>query len=212
MASGGIDAQDRVAAPNYLRDVVRVTAVPEEGGLRLETTIKSPRSLWFASMRRLLEDKRGVIQALRWRTAVPFGAEEWPLADHPVLTLEYHSATDYRFVGGFGRAGCEVIMPISPRLAVYAKVGDSKLGRFQFSKEQTQVLQRLFVERSWRFVISRAPIPGIEAEHPREINAERFVEEEEAWRAWHQIQSASEKAFDVESNASASGLNSGARP
>jgi hypothetical protein len=183
---------------SLFRDTLKVTIEPpNDGGNKgaVRAHIKSPRSAWMAAQRHHLTNNIGHIVKHRWRIAEPNRDEEWPLTDHPVLTLNYNSPDQYDFGAGWGREGSEFILPISPKAALYTTVGGRQTGRFTFSPEQTKELQRLMLERAFRWVLSRTQLAWIPTTRPREVNADKFAAERKAWKQWNPVQSEAEAEF-----------------
>jgi hypothetical protein len=189
--------QESVANP--LADAFRVHIDrPDEPGLGptvLRAEVSSGRGLWLASMRHLLTGAANVLTTHRWSVVEPHGGEEWPLTDHPVLRLNFYEPDRYDFGGGWNRPGTELMMPISPRLLLYTQVGHRNEGRFSFSREQTHVVQRLLVERAFRWVFAREPLGWVSAWRSREVNEAAFEMEQIALKRWHQDQAADELEF-----------------
>jgi hypothetical protein len=159
----------------------------------LET--KSARSVWMDTQRHHLMNNLHHITGHRWCAASPFGDEEWPLTDHPVLTLNYYERGRYDFEAGWGKKGSEFILPVSPKVALYTRVGDKTTGPFTFSRELTAELQRIMAERSFRWILARRSLPWVAAARPREVNAQRFEQERQFWREWNRAQSQAEAEF-----------------
>jgi len=79
------------------------------------------------------------------------------------------------------------------RHLLYVQVGSRQSYRFAFSPEQTSLVQRLFVERAFRWVFARRPIPWLTEAHPRIVDADQFARERRAWRGWHESQMKGER-------------------
>lgn len=197
-------AEERPAV-NYLRDTLRVSIdrPSEPGGqAAVRAEVSSGRSVWMATMRHLLDNRSGIVCKHHWRAAKPADGEEWPLTDHPVLRLNYSGPEQYDFGGGWDNEGSEFIMPVSPRLAVYTQIGTRGSGPFAFSLEQTRMVQRLLVERAFRWVLAPRPLPWVAAVRPRIVDAEIFNTEQEAWKRWNPEQAEAEARFFDEGTAS----------
>jgi hypothetical protein len=170
---------------------------PPDGGdkasVRAET--KSARSVWMATQRHHLTNNVHHIVNHRFRVAYPFGDEEWPLADHPVLTLNYYERGKYGFEAGWGKENSEFILPISPKVALYTKIGDKTTGPFTFTREQTAELQHIMVQRAFRWVLATRELPWVAAARPREVNPARFEQERRFWHEWNSAQSQAEAEF-----------------
>jgi hypothetical protein len=199
-AAGAIQSDDEgPAGHNFLSETLKVSIQPpacdgDDAGVRAET--KSARSVWMAIQRHHLTDNVQHMVSHRWRTAYPFGHEEWPLTDHPVLTLNYYDRGKYDFEAGWGKLGSEFILPISPKVALYTKVGDKATGPFTFTPEQTAELQSIMVERAFRWILARQQLLWVSTARPREVNAQRFEQERRFWREWNPAQSQAEAEFE----------------
>ena len=100
---------------------------------------------------------------------------------------------------GFGKPGCDIIMPVAPRLALFTQVGKKHERDFEFSSDHTRIVQRLLVERAFRWVFARQPFDWVETIRPRRVDPQLFEEERRAKREWNAQQSASERRFSDES-------------
>lgn len=184
---------------NPLKDFVRVRvekrADPQSQGNEVEIRAEMSvgRELWIGSMRTLLTGVISVLCEHRWSVVAPGGAEQWPISDHPVLKLNYYKPGHYDFRGGWGNPGTEIMMPVSPRHLLYARVGEKAPSRFEFSKGETRFMQQLLVERAARSVFASRPEPWVAAVRPRMVDRELFEDEREAWNGWRQDQSQSER-------------------
>lgn len=185
---------------NYLREKLRVTIepVPDGGGVALvQAQVSSSRTAWLRFMRRMLTERIELFYKHRWRVIKLAGEAEWPLTDHPVVTLNYYGPGKYDFGAGWGRKGSEFILPVSPRLAVCTQVGRKETGPWHATAAQTAELQRFAVERALRWIIARKPEPWISALRPRVVDAEAFAVEQESWRTWNAMHLDSEAAFNT---------------
>jgi Protein of unknown function (DUF4238) len=183
-------------APNELGRLLRVHIEraannPDKAAIRAEISVG--RSFWIASMRHLLQDAANVLCEHRWSVAEPHGDEEWIMTDHPVLRLNYYAPGSYDFGGGWGNPGSEILMPLSHRHLLYVKVGHKARSRFQFSRDDTQTVRRLIVERAHRWVFARQPMLWVSRVKPRVVNQEVFLAEQNAWKQWHADQLNAEK-------------------
>jgi hypothetical protein len=68
---------------------------------------------------------------------------------------------------------------------LYVQVGKKIANRFVFSSADTELVQRLIVERAHRWVFARQPESWIAKDKPRIVDPEMFVAEENAWKQWH---------------------------
>lgn len=185
--------------PDFMRDVLKVSidqSQASNGMVPVRADIRSPRSVWMARMRHLLVNRAEIVCGHHWCAMVPSPGEEWPLTDHPVLRLNFNGPLEYDFGGGWGHDGSEFIMPVSPRLAVYAQVGRRHSGPIRLDPGKTRQLHKLFVERAYRWILARRPIPWVEEVRPRTVDPERYTSEQETWKRWHSQQAHDEAEFD----------------
>ena len=162
----------------------------DEASIQAEVVIG--RRFWIASMRHLLSDAAKTLCQHRWSVARPHADNEWPLTDHPVLRLNYYRPGKYDFRGGWGNEGSEIIMPVSPRHVLYVQVGKKIKSRFVFSSTDTELVQRLIVERAHRWVFAREPIDGVTQVKPRIVDRKIFTDEAIAWKRLHEDQTKAE--------------------
>lgn len=195
MGKGEDQEQPRTS---YTDDHLRVRLrVPGGQGEQVSVTaeVSSSRALWIASMRHLLTKRLDVIGAHRWRAAEPYGDADWPLTDHPLLTLYYYGPGRYDFGAGWARHGSTFVLPVSPKIAVYTEIGSRKTGAFVFSAEQTREVQEIMVRRALRWIIARSPLSWLRDVRPRVVNAMAYRTEQASWRSWHLLHSTNEINF-----------------
>ena len=191
-------------AVNYWRDTLRISIdrPSDPGGqATVRSEVSSARSVWMTHTRHLLENRSDIVCKHHWRAAKPADGEEWPLTDHPVLRLNYNGPEQYDFKGGWDSKGSEFIMPVSPHLAVYSQIGTRGRGPFTFSLEQTRTVQRLLVERAFRWVLASRPLPWVAEVRPRIVDADTFKAEQDSWKRWNPDQAEAEARFFDEGTA-----------
>jgi hypothetical protein len=181
---------------DYLSDRIRVVlehpSEPDQPAV-VRAQVSSSRTFWLRSIRHFLTNP--VICSHRWRTLVPAGDAEWPVTDHPVLTLNYYGPGKYDFGAGWGRKGSEFILPVSPRLAVATQIGTDQRGARLLTAAETAELQRIIVNRALRWIIARQPMDWVVSARPRIVNREAYDAERSAWNTWHSMHMADEAEF-----------------
>ncbi len=196
----------RNAEPNAFSNSFRVhiesSTGPGADQALVRTEVAPARSLWIASMRHLLKGAATTLCQHHWSVVEPHGSEEWPLTDHPVLRLNYYRPGQYDFRGGWGNPGSEIMMPISPRQLLYVQVGAKASNRFVFSPQDTQLVQRLIVERAHRWVFARQPTPWIARVRPRLVDEAMFLAERDAWQSWQREEAQAETQYLAPSKSS----------
>ena len=146
-------------------------------------------------MRRMLTERIGLFYEHRWRVMRLAGDAEWPLTDHPVLTLNYYGPSKYDFGAGWGREGwslscrCHLGSPSAPRLDARRPAPGPQ------RRHRLTELQRFVVERALRWIVARKPEPWISTLRPRVVDVEAFAIEQESWRAWNAMHLDSEAEF-----------------
>ena len=174
---------------NYLADELRVRMQPVPGRPRLayvEAQISSSRTAWLAFMRQMLVGRTERFTSHRWRSMLA-GDAEWPLTDHPVITLNWYGPGKFDFGAGWGRERSEFILPVSPDRAIVTQIGSKERGPFYATPEQTRELQEIVVTRALRWVFVRKPAPWIAQFRPRTIDAEAHATEQASWRTWNAL-------------------------
>lgn len=177
---------------NEFSDLVHVKIGPTDDKnpeqLYIKTEVNLGRNYWVASMRHLLNGVGKVLCTHRWSVAEPYGIEEWPLTDHPVIRLNYYGPDNFNFKGGWNSPGTELMMPVSPRHLLYVQVGKKTKNRFTFDFQMTRLIQEMIVKRAHRWIFSKSPAQWIETIRPRLINPELYKTEQKAWKEWHKKQ------------------------
>lgn len=185
--------------PNPYSELIKVDIQPPTDKLAthgtLQLSMRTGRKLWIVSIRQRLISNAAVICGERWSVVEPYGDEEWPLTDQPVVRLNYCKSGRYDFKGGWGNANSEIFMPVSPRHLLYVKVGSKAANRFAVTRDGTRQLQRILVERAHRWIFARKKVDWIASVRPRIVDHEQFSAEQEAWKKWCKEQLESEKSW-----------------
>jgi hypothetical protein len=191
--------EDKPQPPNFLSDTLKVAIEPPpDGGNKaaVRAEVKSARSVWMATQRHHLTNNLHHVVNHRFRAAAAFDDAEWPLCDHPVLTLNYYRRGEFDFDAGWGKKNSEFILPISPKIALYTKIGDKATGSFTFTREQTAELQHIMAKRAFRWILATRELPWVVTARPREVNPTRFEQERQFWREWNRTQNQAEAEFE----------------
>jgi hypothetical protein len=190
----GIRIEPKGKSDPYSREV-RLTYEPVTDGtsdkIAVRASVTLGRRWWIIGMQHLLS-RSGVLCQHHWSILTPYGDEEWPLTDHPVLRLNYSGKDDYTFGGGWAFRGSEILMPLSPRHLLYAQVGKRPMTGV-LPREITKEIQRFFVERAFRWIFARQPLPWVAKLRPRMVDAVIFKEEAQAWNGWNKSQLEAER-------------------
>jgi len=181
--------RSRPADPEQTIAVRVKREVDEEGHMvGIGTEVIIGREMWLWSIRHTLTKTVRKIPEPNWVVLHAAEDQAWFTSDQPVLRLGYNTPTNFDFGGGWGRRGCEVLLPISPRHLLYCKVGQKASGKAQLSRGETYEMQRLLALRAWREILALEPITRVERFRPRKVDSTQFRVEEEMWAQFHEEQ------------------------
>jgi hypothetical protein len=195
--SSGEVAQTRgFPKPQYFP--VRVTREddPAKGIAKITTEVAVGRSLWLYSMRHLLTNSLEVLHEHRWSILVAPRGISWPTTDDPVVRLNFRSATDYDFEGGWARPKANILLPLSPRHLLFTQIGErAQEWGTVVSEGWAQMIRKILVEHAFRYVFSPVEDANIPLLRPRVVNADAYQNEKEQWRSWHIEQAKVERSL-----------------
>ncbi len=121
----------------------------------LRTTAIAGKSMALFAMKSLVTgDACRTLHTNNWGIITCDSSLSWPTSDNPVILLNAYRDGSYDFGGGWGRRNTEIIMPISPRKAIYAKVKSKRSPRFQCGRETSEFIRKIIVENAYRYVYS----------------------------------------------------------
>ena len=92
------------------------------GQLKVEVDVG--RGFWLWSLRQDYARTMAALHLLKTTIVRPPSGMNWVTSDDPVVLLNFRSATEYDFGGGYGHPGTEILFPLSPQHLLYAKVGE----------------------------------------------------------------------------------------
>jgi hypothetical protein len=164
---------------------------PTRGGI-IEAKITVGRELWLESQRFLLQKTAKALLNHKWSIVRPASGLEWFTSDHPVVRLNYYKEGSYDLKGGWGNPGGNLLMPLSPNHLLFTQIGSDVPDRFTFSREKTREIQRFIAERAFRWIFAKQPAEIIEKYRPRFVDSEKYKNEEELLKKWHDEQSSAE--------------------
>jgi hypothetical protein len=179
------------------RPPMHVSVAPVEGKKELAVTVEAvaDREMWLHSMRHLLSRTADVLCRHDWAFMRPAHGSAWITSDHPVLKLNFASASKYDFGGGWDRKGGEIIVALSPEILMYTRMGFPAPANNQFSGELTRLLQRFLAERAHRWIVANRQSLRAVVDRRRTIDLEAFTDEENVWKRWHAEQSEAHRAL-----------------
>lgn len=182
---------------DIFEDLVDVTIIPksesETGANEIYAQITAGRKLWLQSAQFLLTKTCKVLLEHKWSIVEPANGMTWFTSDHPVLRLNYYEEGRYDLLGGWGKKGGNIIMPLSPKHLLFTEIGKEYPDYFNFTSEKTYEIQSFLAERAFRNIFANKQTPGIVRLRPRHVNLDEFRNEELQWKRWHEEQSNAEK-------------------
>ena len=179
---------------NYIPIRVSKQIEPGQEIGTVQAHVISGRGLWLFSLKHVLTHTVNALLLNRWTILTPPDGMTWLTSDDPAIRLNYYNDGRYDFKGGWGNPGTEILLPVSPRHLLYAKVGYRPPSRGERpSREQTQMLRRFIVEHAHRMIIAAAMDDEVQVLRPRTVGAELVRSENEQWSKWHEDQNAAER-------------------
>ncbi|PSH02849.1 MAG: hypothetical protein CXZ00_15260 [Acidobacteria bacterium] len=162
------------------------------GTVRAETVVG--RDYWLFGIKRYLTETLKVLLEHRWTILRPHNGMCWFTSDDPVIKLNYNSLTDYNLGGGWGSAGTELMLPLSPQHLLVTQVGKRPQKRgWRFPERETTIIRSFIAEHAHRLLIAATPDPEVPQLRPRLVNSEFVRNEAEQWRKWHEDQIRTER-------------------
>jgi hypothetical protein len=171
---------------------------PGKALLTVETAIG--RSMWLFGIKHILTNTVKVLLEHNWSIVRSAPNFEWVTSDDPVICLNYYGNGSYNFEGGWGKKGCEILMPLSPYHMLYTQVGKKMPSRWDANYELCTLVQRFIAEHSFRWILGKKPYEGIENLRPRIIDPIAYDIEAKTWSKWHTNQSTAEKNLIIRPN------------
>jgi len=171
---------------------VAVTPTPAEGGGIITAETVPGRQMWISSMRLLLSRTIRALLKHRWSFVLAPDGVSWLTSDDPVIRLNYKSASEYDFGGGWGSQGSDIIFPLSPTHLLFTQIGHRHPDRIRREADVAEKIQRLVAEHAHRWIYAQLP------QNPRRsrvIDSGRFLEEAQARARWHKEQTAAQLAL-----------------
>ena len=164
----------------------------EHGQLGVEMIIG--RGLWLFSLRHLLTKTLQVLFKHRWTILKCPEGMTWLTSDDPVVKLNFSSAKNYDFLGGWGSVGTEIYMPLGPRHLLYTRIGHRPPARGTvLSFELANCFQQFTAQNAHRFVFSSDQDDRLPELRRRHVSAEVFEAEAKQWEGWHAQQTKAEQ-------------------
>lgn len=161
----------------------------EEGLAEVKVEATSGRTLWLWGQRHILKGIAAQLHEHQWTILVAPSGVTWPTTDDPVVKLNFYSAHQYDFKGGWGSPGTEIFMPLDPTRLLYTRVGHKRLPRNTvLDVPSAHMFSRFIREHAFRHVFAPVNDAGIPRLRPRFVNATAFQRERAEWAKWAEEQ------------------------
>ena len=166
---------------------------PGEAMGQLKASVLVGRSLWLWSMQHVLNDTWKILQQHKWTILRPPEGMLWCTSDNPVICLNFHGPDKYDFRGGWGRRGCEILMPLGPHHLLYTQIGKRPPRRGEVMPEgQAGLVRRLIAEHAFRMVFALNPDDAIPRLRPRVESLDHWQFDRDRWAEWPDQQASAE--------------------
>ena len=186
--------EDVVVTTDECRLPVRLDMLPDGSDhMLLRAEIIAGRSLWLYSIRHLLTESWKKLADHHWTILKAPNDVTWFTSDDPVMKLNVDATGRYSFGGGWASVGTQIIMPLSPRHMLYAKVGSRPPEKGSvLSVEEANCFRRLIAEHAFRAIYAPKHEEDVLKWRPRVVNASVFKMEAEALKDFHRQQTEAE--------------------
>ncbi|MEN6470136.1 MAG: DUF4238 domain-containing protein [Clostridiaceae bacterium] len=154
------------------------------------------RGLWLAEVHRVTTTLVNVLKQHKWHILKAAPGVNWCVSDDPVICLNYYGPNHYDFDGGFGRAGVEIIFPLSPKHIMFTHVGEAAdMTHHQHDPVFSFLVQKFTIEHAFRYIYALNPWKQIINCRPRVVSEKQFSAEQHMWRHWNDEQIHAERAL-----------------
>lgn len=192
--AGEVISIPKAQSGNLLPFRVTTEIEPNQEFGKLKGEIVVGRGLWLFSIHHSLTHTANILHQHRWTILSPPNGLSWFTSDNPVIRLNFHGDGKYDFKGGWGSPGTEILLPLSPRHLLYAKIGQKPPHRgHRMPLAQAEMIRRFIAEHAHRTIFAMSPDVDVAALRPRVVNAPLLREENEQWSRWHEDQTTAER-------------------
>ena len=163
---------------------IKVVVDKENSMVEIKTIVG--RGLYLHNLKRLLSSTLKVAECHDWKILHASEDISFPTSDDPVICMNYRNEHDYDFNGGWGRENCNILMPLSPRLILFAQVGSNgPYTDLDFSPRYSQLFRRMIIQHAHRYVYSDRPQKGMLELNARVVNRDLYEKEKQGMAGWH---------------------------
>lgn len=150
-----------------------------------EISVLAGKSIWLFAMKHLLSRTSLILHQHKWSIITAADGVFWPTSDDPVICLNKYINGGYDFNGGWGKIGCEIIMPICPTKAIYTQVGIKHPSRIDLNYKQSMIIKKLIVEHAFMYVYSYVQDRDIQSFRPRTVDLDEYTRIKSEFEEWY---------------------------
>lgn len=155
------------------------------------------KSILLTSTLGMLENKWKILLKHRWKIIEIADGLSWPTSDDPVVCFNGTASEEFDFNGGWNKRGSQIVFPISPKKAIYTRVGGGVSLKGKLDKNNSIFIYELIIRHAFRNIYSETPNLDIERVRSRLVNKKMFEDEEQQWETFHSDHMNIESKFDT---------------
>ncbi|MEN8905261.1 MAG: DUF4238 domain-containing protein [Clostridiales bacterium] len=164
---------------------------------RITVNTKIGRAYWLSGIKYLLENTIKVLLNYNWRLLKVHEDIELFTSDNPAMCINYYEKNNYDFKGGWGNKNSEIIFPLSPKIILYTKVGESRKSHEELSYTLSCEINKMIAEHAFREIYAKDKVYNIQSVRKRIIDSEKFKQELDWWKSWHTNQGKIENEYGL---------------
>lgn len=176
--------QDRISLPIKFK---RTGEMADENHEYVQISGTVGKSTWFWAIENSLLKTLQKFHEYKWSILICDESIEWPTSDNPVVCINHFSEELHDFFGVIGRAGNEIIFPISPQRALYLQIGKKHPSRIKLNVKESIKIKRVIVENAFRYIYSRVKDTKITEIRPRIVDLDTFLSDKKMVSEWYEL-------------------------
>lgn len=138
------------------------------------------------------------VRNCNWSIVRPPRGRCFITSDNPAIAYRVNSRNEIEVDGvGLGRSGTTLILPLTPKAALFSRVGSQSSSIPEFLDDtQFDLFNEAIYKSAYRHIFSRQEIPAIEEIFPRIVNREVIAEDREVRNNWAENQASLEERHE----------------
>ena len=147
---------------------------PQGEGAVFEVSALAGSTSWMQSLKRMVRVFTPDVSQHLWQIIEPCSGQTWPTSDHPLVRFERKPQALIHGTGWLRKA-TEIFLPLTPRYAMYTKVGEIVPRPRVASRAETYEFVKLLIGHAHRSVFAdRGDYKWIEWETRRRVDLEEY--------------------------------------